>query len=87
MTTNINVEKRVMSVSYGVNKFKELKANDNCIVLIVNSYTPSIIIMDVSGLNKEETKYLVDTELDLITRGCNIKYEVVNKVGNCYFCD
>lgn len=86
--TNLVLEERMLFSSYGIKNFNQMpQINDNSIVMIVNSNQPYIVIFDTTGLSESEVINLVNMELSYLTLGCNYKYEITQKIGNCFFCN
>lgn len=81
-------EERVLFSSYDIKNFNQMpQINDNSIVVIVNAHQPYIVIFDTTGLNESEIVDLVKMELTYLTFGCSYKYKIIQKIGNCFFCN
>ena len=68
------------------NNFNEMpQVNDDMIVVICNAHAPTITIYDTKGFSEEEILEVVKHHCSYVTSGCNYTYELVKKIGNCYF--
>lgn len=80
------LEKRVLVVS--CQNYDQLPIfNGNHVVAIINAHNPTVVIFDAEGLNDEEINDMIKMELSYITLGCNYRYEIIQRVGNCFFCN
>ena len=83
--------KEFISNNFNVNNFAQMNFGEQSqdrIVVIANAYMrPSIIILDATDKNNEEKEELVKQCLNEICSGCIYKYEIIEVIGNVYFCN
>ena len=61
------------------------EVTNDMIVVITNAHHTHVTIYDVKGFNEEDIKSVIERHCSLLTIGCNYKYELIKRVGNCYF--
>lgn len=68
------------------NSFVEMPdVTDDMIVVITNSHHPNISIYNVKGFTEEEIGIVIKYHFAYMASGCNYKYKLIKKTGNCYF--
>ena len=67
-------------ILYSWNSLPE--SNDNCAVVVLDPTFKDVVIVDVEGLNQQETNNLIQVELPKLL---NVSYKVDRKIGNTYF--
>ena len=66
--------------------FKEMPdVEEGMTVVITNARNPSVHIYDTRGFSKSDIQRVVEEHCRFVTRGCNYSYELIKKIGNCYF--
>ena len=67
------------------NHFIDYKITDyDEILLVINTFHPYSIRLNVSNLTKEEKLLLVEKELRMLTSDCNYNYNIIFHDGNIY---
>ena len=66
--------------------FKEMpEVNDDMTVIVTNAAHTYVHIYNTKGYTEEEIMEVVKAHCRFVCSGCNYKYELIKKVGNCYF--
>lgn len=66
--------------------FKEMPdVEEGMTVVITNAHNPSVHIYDTRGFSERDIQRVVEEHCRYVTRGCNYSYELIKKIGNCYF--
>ena len=54
-------------------------------VVITNAQHTYVHIYDTRGFSESEKLEVVKAHCRFVTQGCNYSYELIKKIGNCYF--
>lgn len=58
---------------------------NDMIVVITNAHHTHVTIYNVKGFSDEDIECVIERHCSLLTIGCSYKYELIKKIGNCYF--
>lgn len=76
---------KIITNTFGVKNFKNVNFEDANVVVVMNANDPTIAFLKVE--EHEDKEIAVKSYLTQTTSGCNYSYEIVNVIGNTYFCN
>ena len=76
---------KIITNTFGVMNFKNVNFEDANVVVVMNANDPTIAFLKVE--EHEDKEIAVKSYLMQTTSGCNYSYEIVNVIGNTFFCN